>query len=92
MDKKMAKKIHLTAEQYRQNEVDWLSQHVEAWEWMCVYWASDEFKDLSNRNRHNRSSKPVLHNFGADGHTGKATHMVCLFAQSICLLNKLYIF
>jgi hypothetical protein len=30
----MSKKIHLTAEQYKQSEVDWLSQYEDAWAWM----------------------------------------------------------
>jgi hypothetical protein len=33
----MAKKIHLMAEQYKQSEVDWLSQYEDAWAWMCEY-------------------------------------------------------
>jgi hypothetical protein len=66
----MAKKIHLTAEQYKQSEVDWLSLHEDAWAWMCKYWASEDFLAMSNRNRENRLSKPGIHFFGADGHTG----------------------
>jgi hypothetical protein len=42
-DNDMVKEIHLTAEQYKQSEVDWLSQLEDAWAWMCEYWASDDF-------------------------------------------------
>ena len=71
-DVNMAKEIHLTAQQYKENEVDWLSHHSDAWAWMCKYWASEEFLSISNRNRMNRLSKPGVHFFGADGHVGKA--------------------
>ncbi|KAL5647631.1 hypothetical protein ACJX0J_041986, partial [Zea mays] len=74
-DANMAKEIHLTAQQYKESEVDWLSQHLDAWAWMCEYWASEEFLAISNRNRMNRLSKPGVHFFGADGHVGKAARM-----------------
>jgi hypothetical protein len=38
---------------------------------------------MSNRNRENWLSKPGIHFFGADGHTGKAAHMVCQIVWSI---------
>jgi hypothetical protein len=79
----MVKKIHLTAEQYKQSEVDWLSQHEDAWAWMCEYWASEDFLAMSNRNRENRLSKPGIHFFGVDGHTGKAARIVCQIVWSI---------
>jgi hypothetical protein len=79
----MVKKIDLTAEQYKQSEVDWLSQHEDAWAWKCEYWASEDVLAVSNRNRENRLSKPGVHFFGADGHTGKATRMVCQIVWSI---------
>jgi hypothetical protein len=77
-DANMAKEIHLTAQQYKESEVDWLSHHSDAWAWMCEYWASEEFLAISNRNRTNQLSKPGVHFFGADGHVGKAAHMVCV--------------
>jgi hypothetical protein len=79
----MAKKIHLTTEQYKQSEVDWLSQPEDAWAWMCEYWASEDFLAMSNRNHENRLSKPGIHFFGADGHSGKAARMVCQIVWSI---------
>jgi hypothetical protein len=77
------KKIHLTAEQYKQSEVDWLSQHEDDWAWMCEYWASEDFLAMSNRNRENRLSKPRIHFFGADGHTSKVARMECQIVWSI---------
>jgi hypothetical protein len=82
-DVNMAKEIHLTAQQYKESEVDWLSHHWDAWAWMCEYWASEEFLAISNRNRMNRLSKPGVHFFGADGHVGKAARMVSQIALSI---------
>jgi hypothetical protein len=34
MSREAAKRIHLTAAQYRKSEVDWLSQHPDAWLWL----------------------------------------------------------
>jgi hypothetical protein len=79
----MVKKIHLRVEQYKQNEVDWLSQHEDAWAWMCEYGASEDFLTMSNRNCENRLSKPGIHFFGADGHSGKTACMVYQIVWSI---------
>jgi hypothetical protein len=76
MSREAAKKIHLTATQYRESEMDWLSQHPDAWLWLCDYWALDEFRARLDRNHGNRLSKPGLNHFGADGHTGKAKRLV----------------
>jgi hypothetical protein len=43
------------------------------WDWICGWWASPEFKGVSDRNRQNRKSKPGLHRYGADGHVRKKT-------------------
>jgi hypothetical protein len=64
MSREAAKKIHLTDAQYRESEVDWLSQHPDAWLWCCEYGALDEFRARLDRNRGNRLSKPGLHRFG----------------------------
>jgi hypothetical protein len=71
-----AARIHLTAEQYLQSEVDWLTQREDVWPRLCEFWASDRFKAISDRNRANRKSKPGLHRYGADGHIGKTQRMV----------------
>jgi hypothetical protein len=31
-----------------------LVKDSEAWDWLCGYWASDEFKAILERNRLNR--------------------------------------
>jgi len=71
-----AKKVHLTKEEYMQSRVDWICVNMEAWNWFCEYWASKEFKELSNRNRRNRLNKPGLHRYGPDGHVRKEQRMV----------------
>jgi hypothetical protein len=72
MSRETAKMIHLTAAHYRESEVDWLSQHPNAYLWLCDYWALDEFRARSDRNHDNWLGKPGLHCFGADGHADKA--------------------
>jgi hypothetical protein len=37
MSREAAKKIYLTAAQYKESELDWLSQHPDAWLWLCDY-------------------------------------------------------
>jgi hypothetical protein len=44
MSREAAKKIHQIAAQYRESEVDWLSQHPDACLSLCDYWALDEFR------------------------------------------------
>jgi hypothetical protein len=46
--------IYLTKEQLLQGGVDWLVNNHGAWDWLCGYWASDEFRAMSERNRVNR--------------------------------------
>jgi hypothetical protein len=36
-----------------------LLKDLEAWDWLCGYWASDEFKAMSKRNMVNQRSKPL---------------------------------
>jgi hypothetical protein len=48
-----------------------LAKDQEAWDWLCDYWVSDEFKAVSEQNRLNRQSKPSVHHYGADGHVRK---------------------
>jgi hypothetical protein len=45
--------IYLTKEQWLQGNVDWLVKDPEAWDAMCEWWVSVEFKTISERNRHN---------------------------------------
>jgi hypothetical protein len=46
--------IYLTKEQQLQGKVDWLVKDPEAWDAMCEWWMSEEFKAISMWNRQNR--------------------------------------
>jgi hypothetical protein len=52
-------------------EVYWLVKSPEAWNWLCGYWALDEFRAVSEQNRVNRQSKPSMHRYDANGHVRK---------------------
>jgi hypothetical protein len=40
--------IYLTKEQQLQGEgVNWLMKDPEAWDWLCFYWPSEEFRAVS---------------------------------------------
>ena len=78
MTNKDAKEIYLTKEQYLKSEVDWLCKDRAAWDWLCEYWASDDYINTSKQHRSNRKKKSGLHKYGADGHVGLAQSMVCL--------------
>jgi hypothetical protein len=43
--------IYLTKEQELQGKVDWLINDPEAWDVMCEWWTSPEFKVISEQNR-----------------------------------------
>jgi hypothetical protein len=45
-----------------------LVKDQEAWDWLYSYWASDEFKAVSEQNRVNQHSKPSMHRYGTDEH------------------------
>jgi hypothetical protein len=46
-------RIYLTKEQHLQGG-DWLVKDQEAWDWLCGYWASDEFRVMSEQNQMNQ--------------------------------------
>jgi hypothetical protein len=77
MDRKEGRTLHLTEEQYLESEVDWMQKDMDAWRWMCKYWASPEFQKTSAAKSKNRKSKPGKHTYGADGHIGLSQRMVC---------------
>jgi hypothetical protein len=64
--------IYLTKEQHLQG-VDWLVNDQEAWDWLCGYWASDEFRAVVEQNR---QSKPLVHHYDVDGRVRKTQRMV----------------
>jgi hypothetical protein len=53
-----------------------LVKDQEAWDWLCSYWASDEFRAMSEWNWVNRQSKPSVHRYGVDRHVCKMQRMV----------------
>jgi hypothetical protein len=46
-------RIYLIKEQHLHG-VDWFVKDLKAWDWLCGYWASDEFRAVSERNQENR--------------------------------------
>jgi hypothetical protein len=66
----------LTKEQQLQGKVDWLVKDPEAWDAMCNWWPSAEFKALSERNWHNQWSKLSVHHYKANGHVRKTQRLV----------------
>jgi hypothetical protein len=71
-----AHNIYLTKEQQLHGKVDWLVKDPEAWDTMCEWWTSEEFKAISLRNRQNRQRKPSVHHCGANGHVRKTQRLV----------------
>jgi hypothetical protein len=63
--------IYLTKEQHLQGKVAWLVKDLEAWDVMCEWWSSPEFRAISEQNRLNRQSKKLVHHYGADSHVCK---------------------
>jgi hypothetical protein len=47
----LAHGIYLTKEQHLQGPVDWLVKDPEAWDWLCGWWASTEFRAISEQNQ-----------------------------------------
>jgi hypothetical protein len=68
--------IYLTKEQQLQGKVEWLIKDPKAWDAMCEWWPSVEFKALSEQNRHNRQSKASVHHYGTYGHVRKTHWLV----------------
>jgi hypothetical protein len=42
--------IYLTKEQHLQGKVAWLIKDPEAWDAMCGWWSSPEFRTISEQN------------------------------------------
>jgi hypothetical protein len=68
--------IYLTKEQHLQGKVVWLVKDLEAWDTMCEWWSSSEFKAISEQNWLNRQRKALVHHYGADGHVCKTQRRV----------------
>jgi hypothetical protein len=63
--------IYLTKEQNHQGNIDWLVKDLEAWDWLGGYWASDQFRAVSEQNLWNWMRKELVHRYGADGNVLK---------------------
>jgi hypothetical protein len=68
--------IYLTKEQHLHGKVAWLVKHSEAWDAMCKWWSSPEFRAIIEQNRLNRQSKKLMHHYGVDGHACKTQKWV----------------
>jgi hypothetical protein len=68
--------IYVTKEQQLQGMVDWLVKDPEAWDTMCEWWMSVEFRAISERNYQNQQSKSSVHHYGVDGHVRKTERLV----------------
>jgi hypothetical protein len=79
--------IYLTKEQHLQGKVDWLIKDLEAWDVMCEWWASAEFRAISEQNQHNRQNKAMVHHYGAYDHIRNTqSGMTHSFSLSVCFL------
>jgi hypothetical protein len=72
---KQPQHIYLTKEQHLQGNVAWQVKDPEAWDTMCEWWSSPEFKAISKQNQLNQQRKAV-HHYGADGHVYKTQRRV----------------
>jgi hypothetical protein len=68
--------IYLTKEQHLLGMVNWLVKDPEAWDLLCDWWASEDFRSISKRNLQNQLSKSLVHRYDTDGHVCKTQKMV----------------
>jgi hypothetical protein len=76
MSKRIAKDFNLTKEQCLLDKVDWLVKDAEAWDSLCEWWTSLEFRARFDKARANQTSKLSVHHYDVDEHTRKAQRMV----------------
>jgi hypothetical protein len=65
--------IYLTKDQHFLGMFNWLVKNPEAWDWLCGWWASEDFRVVS---KWNQLSMPSVHYYSADGHINKTQMMV----------------
>jgi hypothetical protein len=65
--------IYQTNEQHLQGNVDWLVKDPEAWDWLCDWWASIQFRARSEQNRMGKES---VHHYSANEHVRKMQRMI----------------
>jgi hypothetical protein len=80
---------YLIKEQHLQGKVAWLVKDLEAWDAMCEWWSSPEFKAISEQNWLNQQRKSLVHHYEADGHVRKTQRWV-RYNLSVFLLVFLY--
>jgi hypothetical protein len=47
--------------------MSWMATRLEGYRALCRWWASPEFRAISERNRGNCGTE-LFHNYGGDGH------------------------
>jgi hypothetical protein len=53
-----------------------LVKDLEARDWLCGWWASDQFREVLEWNRQSRLSKELMHLYGVDEHVRKTQKIV----------------
>jgi hypothetical protein len=66
-----AHEVYPTKDQHLLGMVDWLVTDMEAWDWLCGWWASEDFRIVSEQNCQNQLRKSSVHRYGADSHVCK---------------------
>jgi hypothetical protein len=66
-----AHRVYPTKDQHLQGMVNLLVKDQEAWEWLCHWLVSKDFRVISEWNRQNRLSKPSVHRYGGNRHVHK---------------------
>jgi hypothetical protein len=91
MNTNIVKDFHLTKEQYLLGEVDWLVNDAEAWDSLCEWWASPDFRaGLIEPERTGRTSR-VVHHYDAYVHVRKVHKMVWYSHTPILQLLCIYL-
>jgi hypothetical protein len=51
-------------------------RNVNTWDWFCGWWASKDFRVISEQNRQNLLSKSSVNHYDANGHVYKTQRTV----------------
>jgi hypothetical protein len=92
MDTRIVKDFHLMKEQYLLGKVDWMIKDIEAWDSMCEWWASPEFRAKSGKTRANQMSKSLMHHYGIGGHIRKDQRMVWYSYSSSAIIMYKFVY
>jgi hypothetical protein len=58
-----AQNIYVIKEQQLQGKVDWIVKDLEAWDTMCEWWLSMEFRAILEQNQLNQCNKLSVHHY-----------------------------